>query len=291
MRLKITGRFYCRFPKCAALLGLSVLSLMCQKQESPVIARVGKAALTLKNLESRIPAEYSGDLSREQKINYVKTWVDNELLFQYALSGKLHREPEIAARLKQMKKDLLCAEVMSRNTVSPEKYPISEELVLNYYNSHPEHFIRESEAVRYLDITFGDKTQAAEVSKKISGANFADMAVKYSVSQVQNEASVPYVPVAALNSNLAEALHGLTPGEISGLVETETGIHIVRLLDRQPAGTRCPLEEVRGEIIGSMSLEIQKKHLETFLSGLKLKTDIGLHLDRIPGLRDSRTTE
>ena len=88
------------------------------KPSSPVIARVGKSILTVEDFQKSIPPEYSDQITREQNINYVKQWIDTELLFKEAMRQKIDRDPVIRDRLEKMKKDLLAAEMMNRYSTS-----------------------------------------------------------------------------------------------------------------------------------------------------------------------------
>ena len=151
------------------LLALSMMAFTCQtRTESPIIARVGRAVLTLDDLYDRIPPEYNDYISREQKINYVKQWIDTELLFQEAFRKKIHREPEIRSRLRQMKKDLLSSEMISRYASAPVKNPVSEDVIRAYYDAHKDTFIRESDVIKYIEIVVRDQKTAWEVHRMIT---------------------------------------------------------------------------------------------------------------------------
>jgi hypothetical protein len=182
-----------------------------------------------------------------------------------------------------MKKDLLCAEIISRNASFSGKYPVSEEAVRNYYSEHPDQFVREYDVIKYVEIVLNEKSTALDVSRQITADNFLDLAGKYSKAPVQDSRAISYLPLAALPEGLAQKIPSMKQNVASAPLEIDSAYHIVMILDKQPAGTMCSLEEVREDIIGTLSTMSRKKVFEEHLSGLRLKTDYDLHLDRIPG--------
>src|SRR5271157_3031300 len=107
-----------------------------QKNQGPIVARVGHRVLTLDDLYKSIPPEYSDFITREQMINYVKQWIDNEILYQEAMRQKIDKEEAIKERLRRMKQDLLCAEMINRNSISSQNIQISDDMIQNYYNEN-----------------------------------------------------------------------------------------------------------------------------------------------------------
>src|SRR5665647_3956363 len=109
---------------------LCLIVVQCDKSKNEkVIARVGKATLTLENLKNSIPSEYSDQITRDQNINYVKQWIDRELLFQEAVNQKIDRDPVIKERLMKMKMDLLAAEMLDRYSMKIQADSISDSVV------------------------------------------------------------------------------------------------------------------------------------------------------------------
>ena len=264
-------------------LGLLCLGFTCnRKPAGPVIAHVGNAVLTLDDLYQSIPPEYSSRISREQHINYVKQWIDNELLYQEARRRKLHREPTIKKRLEKMKKDLLCAELMSRSAVSSDKIRISEEMVRQYYEQHKESFTRQRAVVRFVQIVVDGLGEAWRVRQKVRKDNFRTLAAKYSQVPVEDADNVGYVAVDQIPKEIADALDRLREGGTTAPIKTAVGYHVIRLLDKHPKGTIATLSEVREDIVDRLSTRVQKDKINKMLSELRLKTDVGFNFDRIP---------
>ena len=125
---------FLRSKRVQFVISVFLLSVFCQMpSNTPVIARVGKATLTLHDLNANIPPEYSAEITREQNINYVKQWIDAELFYQEAIRKKIDKESDIKKRLSTMKKDLLAAELMNRTSLTINTKTIDDNAIHAFY--------------------------------------------------------------------------------------------------------------------------------------------------------------
>ena len=74
-----------------------------------------------------------------------------------------------------------------------------------------------------------------------------------------------------------EAAFRMKTGEISDVIESPIGFHIIRIIDRRGAGIK-PLEEVRQEIMGKIGSEKMKKKFEEWMEGVRKKAYIETRL-------------
>jgi peptidyl-prolyl cis-trans isomerase D len=101
------------------------------------------------------------------------------------------------------------------------------------------------------------RAQAEEVLKKAkAGADFAALAKQHS----QDEGSAPnggdldYFGRGRMVPEFDAVAFTLEPGQISDLVKTSFGFHIIKLVDKK-VGTTRPLEEVRAQLQDQLSVE------------------------------------
>jgi len=277
---------------------LPVLFLLnCEnKVSSPVIARVGKSILTIDDLNKSIPPEYNNAITHEQNINYVKQWIHTELLYREAIQRKIDREQQMKNRLKEMKKNLLAAEMINRYSTLNESSIIDDNIINEYYSKHKEEFIRESDVAKYLEVIVDDQKTAWHIIRNADSENFLEFASNYSKLPVSDLSYVPYIALDNIPPDIVQAINSCRINGITKPISSEMGYHVILVLDKLEKGGICLQEEVKDEIINRLSTKMQKQSLENLLSELRLKTDVEFNVDLIPGnrnenIRDSLTNK
>ena len=263
----------------------------CSKSEkSPVIASVGNSKFTVDDLLENIPAEYRDNLTKEQNVNYVKQWMDTELLFQEALRRKIDKEPEIRNRMKKMQKDLLSAEMINRLSIESGKNPIDDNAIKEYYNQHQKEFIRENDKLKYLEIIVDDSKTAWYINRSLTSQTFEELSLQYGKVPLPSTLNTSYIPLNEIPEEIQKVINTTSLEVNTSPIKTDLGYHVIRIIDRLKKGEICTEEEVREEIINILTNQFQKENLEKLLSELRLKTDIQFNLDLIKGaLTDSNS--
>jgi len=101
------------------------------------------------------------------------------------------------------------------------------------------------------------KKQAEELlAKAKAGADFAQLATKYSEddSSKVKGGDLDFFPKGQMVPEFDKTAFSMKPGEISDLVKTQYGYHIIKLTDKKTATTK-PLEEVRAQIEDQLKWE------------------------------------
>ena len=101
------------------------------------------------------------------------------------------------------------------------------------------------------------KTKAEEVLKQAkSGADFAELAKKNSEdeSNAKQGGDLDYFARGRMVPDFDQAVFAMEPGQISDLVKTQYGYHIIKLVDKKPSVTR-PLADVRAQISDQLAYE------------------------------------
>jgi len=101
------------------------------------------------------------------------------------------------------------------------------------------------------------KKQAEELlAKAKAGADFAQLATKYSEddSSKVKGGDLDFFPKGQMVPEFDKTAFSMKPGEISDLVKTQYGYHIIKLTDKKAATTK-PLEEVRAQIEDQLKWE------------------------------------
>jgi peptidyl-prolyl cis-trans isomerase D len=101
------------------------------------------------------------------------------------------------------------------------------------------------------------KAKAEEVLKQAkAGADFAELARKYSEDDAtaKNGGDLDYFPRGRMVNEFDQAVFALQPGQISDLVKTQFGYHIIKVVDKKPAKVST-FQDVRQQIVDQLGYE------------------------------------
>ncbi len=101
------------------------------------------------------------------------------------------------------------------------------------------------------------KAKAEDILKQAkAGADFAALAKKYSEDEAsaKNGGDLDYFGKGRMVPEFDQKAFTMEPGQISDLVKTQYGYHVIKLVDKKPAATRS-LAEVRQQISDQLAYE------------------------------------
>lgn len=113
-----------------------------------------------------------------------------------------------------------------------------------------------------------------------NGAKFEELAEKYSDDKISgaNGGDIGYVSKDELIKELGEVAFSLEVGEVSGIVETSYGFHILKVTDRQKEHIK-DFEEVKDSIEYYLESVEKSKKWEEFIYALMDKADIKYYIE------------
>jgi peptidyl-prolyl cis-trans isomerase D len=127
------------------------------------------------------------------------------------------------------------------------------------------------------------RAQAEEILKKAkAGADFAALAKQ----QSQDEGSAPnggdldYFGRGRMVPEFDAAVFTMEPGQISDLVKTSFGFHIIKLVDKKPGTTRS-LDEVRPQLQDQLSVERAQQQAANLAESLRSRITKASDLDTV----------
>ena len=171
---------------------------------------------------------------------------------------------------------------------------VSERKIARYYHDHQKEFWEPGRArVRHILILSEEgatakkkKEKFAETKKILSeirkGKDFAEAAKEYSEDiSASSGGDVGFVEKGKMVPEFEKAVYRLKAGEISDIVETEYGFHIIKVEEIQK-GRTLPLDKVKGKIQFILAGKKQKAVYESWMKELKDSAFIEISLFKEP---------
>lgn len=138
------------------------------------------------------------------------------------------------------------------------------------------------------------QAQAEEVLKKAKAPNadFAALAKQYSEddSNNMNGGDLDYFGRGRMVAEFEQAAFAMKPGEISNLVKTAFGFHIIKVVDSQPENTR-PLAAVRAELEDQLKWQKAQAEAERIAKSLEATLKTPADLDKVAKERNLSVVE
>ena len=147
-------------------------------------------------------------------------------------------------------------QLKSRVTVSPQDVEAAYNANIQQYQT-PEQ-VRASHILLKTDgkDEAAVRKQAEDILKqaRAPGADFAALAKKYSEDEGSKATGgdLDYFSKGRMVPQFETAAFAMQPGQISDLVKSQFGFHIIKVIDRKPASTRS-LDEVRAQILDMLT--------------------------------------
>jgi peptidyl-prolyl cis-trans isomerase D len=174
-------------------------------------------------------------------------------------------------------------QVRGKTTVTPDE-------IQSYYNQNIQQY-QSPEQVRASHIllkTEGKdeaavRKQAEDVLKQVkAGGDFAALAKKYSEDEGSqaNGGDLDYFGRGRMVPEFEQAAFTMQPGQLSDLVKTQYGFHIIKVVDKKPAVTRS-LEEVRAQINDQLAHQKAQQAVSAQARQLDEKIDDPSDLERV----------
>lgn len=156
------------------------------------------------------------------------------------------------------RRDIVISSYVQKNFAS--KITVSEEESKKFYDQNLDKF-KQSESVRARHILIGVDSKATDADKKkarekiesirrslAGGADFATLAKDHSTCpSSQQGGDLGFFGKGQMVPAFEQAAFALKPGEISDVVETQFGYHIIKLVDKKDAST-VPFKDVKPRI-------------------------------------------
>jgi len=265
--------------KFVICLFLALLVISCaKKDDGKVLATIDGEKVTLQEFNKeldKIPMNMKMLVASESgKKNYLDRLVVKKLLLKEASKAKIESDKEFQERVNDIKEQLLIETLLKKKITADTQ--MSEDDLKKYYEEHKEEFKKDGE-INTRHILLKTEEEAKQVQAKLQkGEDFTELAKKYSIDPnvKASGGEIGFQPKGSLIPEYENAAFKLTKvGQVSGIVKTQFGYHIIRLEGAKPP-SYVPLEEVKDFIKQKNAQEKQKEVLEKYIEELKKNAKI-----------------
>ncbi len=286
------------------------------EQRKMGVARIGDFVITLGDVERQLAQQPSFSRARfasfDKKVEFLNHMIQFELLAMEAKKKGYDSDPDVVLAMKRaMTQKFTQTDLQALVTVST----IDEAEVKTYYENNKPLFIQ-PERVRASHIQFATQAEAERVLAELKAAIATDTARARVIfgefarrnskdtatagvsgdleqfgrdgyrDEVADATGAPGTGArpARLHEKLVEAAFALEkPNDLSPIVQTDAGFHVVQLTGRKPAVNRT-LDDARRQITNTLLREKKDKARDDYIKGLRTKANVTIDEKALEGL-------
>ncbi len=239
---------------------------LAQTDKDQVVISRGSAALTLADMDgrmSRLPEHERPDYAQrpDNMVRLMDSMLLNRQLANEAKDMGLDRNPDVQRDMQLAIEEVLAVH-RTNALIARDLWPDFRQLARERYLADPGRFNdTEKSTVKHVLVkteTHGDEAlaRATMIREKAlaPGSDFDALMREYSEDAGSANSAEAYVidkPGEYVAEFDAAGRALKEPGDISDLIQSQFGYHIIKLIDRQPARTRT-FEEVEGELMAQV---------------------------------------
>lgn len=236
-------------------------------------------ALKLLAQESQARKVAIPDAEVDGRLNQIKGQFPNEQAFTEALAQRQMTPDKLKADIRQQLAAMKLVQAEVESTVK-----VGDPEIQAFYQKNPDRF-QQPEAVHVAHVLIripenGDaaakqkaKTEADSVlAQAKKGTDFAALAKKHSqdTQSAANGGDIGFVAKGQAVPAFEAAAFALKPGQLSGVVESPFGYHVIKGIEHRP-GRTIPLDEVKGQVGEFLKAQQMEEKTTAFVEKLKVK--------------------
>jgi peptidyl-prolyl cis-trans isomerase C len=266
--------------KGLVLIGCALILAACGKERGKggppgsVVLKINDRAYTTGEVEKeivrelpRIPGEMRPLLAtKEGQRQIVDRMLRRELLLQEAEKRKIGDQAEVTEQLASLRRDL-----MIRALIQEEigRVKVEEAEVQAYYKDHPDEF--SGDKVRARHILVKTEEEARMILDRVhKNEPFETLAKTFSKDggTASRGGDLDYLTWEQMVPEFAKAVFALKPGEVSDVVKTPFGFHVIKLEDRKK-GQPLAYEQVKDQIHRQLLEQRQGERFQAWMKELE----------------------
>jgi len=188
---------------------------------------------------------------------------------------------------KELEKRLLVDKLIKKYAI----VSLTDKDLKEYYEKNKDKFKEPASVkVRYIYIKVDPsdpkgREKAREKAKKAykeikEGKDFGDVAYRYSddLSRIKG-GDIGYVHKGRFPKQIEEEIYKLDVGQVSKIIETDTGLHIVKIEDKRPPRL-VPYEEIKDKLKKELTEVMQERKFNELIKDAKKNLKVEIYEDK-----------
>lgn len=247
---------------------------------SEVLATFAGGELTLEDFEAeadKLPPQVKPMLtSPERRRQYLENLIVSKLLIADARSRGVDKDEEIRRQIEETENRLILQKAYRD---LQDSVTITDEDVAAQYNENTDAY--STSEVRASHILVEDESIAEDLLKRLKEDpdSFAQLAKNISkdTATASREGDLGFFGRGRMVPDFEKAAFALKePGDLSGVVKSPFGYHIIKLTERK-AGDTKPLEQVKEQIRFTLLQERQRQTMQDYIERLKAENQVKIN--------------
>lgn len=254
----------------------------CAKEPSPddiVLAKISNSTITLGEFKSRIEKlpSYYRDMVEKNKKRYLEEMIAEKLFYEEALRRGLNNDKEVVGVINEAKKKIVIAKLIKIDV--EDKIKVSEDEIAAFYEANKDK-LKTPKMWRASQILVPTEREARDVLQKLnSGDNFEDIAREQSKdATAARGGDIGYFRAGQLVPEFEKAAIDLDVGQLSDVVRTKFGYHIIKLTDKKASGMQA-YENAKPMIENELKKKKKAEMFYEFIMSLKKKYGVDINTE------------
>ena len=218
-----------------------------QEDAKRVVAKVNMVELTYDDFSQRIKMLESerGPVAPDRYAEILRAMVREEILYQAAIGQGLDMKEDVKKRLEISRRQVLIEELL-REKVTPASQ-VTEEEVKTAYEENKSQLTTEAVKVSHIMVKTEAEAEVIQTELK-AGKSFEELAKTKSqdAGSAEKGGDLGMLSRGQTEPEFETAAFALQDGEVSGVVKTQYGYHIIKVFAHET--TLQPYDEVKGRL-------------------------------------------
>ncbi|HEO64044.1 MAG TPA: hypothetical protein ENN78_02105 [Candidatus Omnitrophica bacterium] len=270
-------KVYCAIALLLAVTACTLIGCTKARTDKDVVATVDGDKITLTMLNERIKAlpQYYQAAALQQKKELLDDLIIEKLLYNEAKKRGIDKRQDVKDLVQMTVQKVLIAKLLE--DINKGKVDVSEEEITQYYETHKDQYLI-PESIKCSHILVETEEEAKDILKRVkAGEDFAKLARGYSKDLTKDRGGdLGYFAKGQFIPEFESAVFALAPGELSDVIKTRYGYHVVKVIDKRPARYK-ELEEAHDEIGYGLAFKKQKENFDKLTKSLKEKARITIY--------------